>query len=181
MNSQIDMTAVAPISTSVVAATACPCSKRPRAMPRAPIVWKRAITAVVPKTTSPRRREEDDQRNPAHHVPADGQQDTHHEDHDDEVPQAHREKILEPGPDRAIVLCRLFLASDAVSRFPGSSPAADFAATASWSGRPIPGHESQRAIEPPALPRLRVGKRSGTRLRGEPLTHDRAMREFDPP
>ncbi len=53
MNSNDDMNVVATINTSVVVATASACANSPLACPNEPIVWNRAITAVVPITTSP--------------------------------------------------------------------------------------------------------------------------------
>ncbi len=86
--------AVAMTRTRVVVATASACATSPLASPREPMVWNRAMTAVVPMTTSPERREEDDQSDPAHRIADNREDHAQRDDEDEEMPEPHGNLVL---------------------------------------------------------------------------------------
>ena len=84
------MIVVAMIKTRAVVATASAWAKSPLASPSEPMVWKRAITAVVPITTSPERRQKHDQGNPADRVAHDRKDQAECQNEDKKMPESHR-------------------------------------------------------------------------------------------
>ena len=89
MNSQIDMTAVAKKSTSVVAATACVCSKQAAGHADGADGLEERQDRRGPEDHFAERRHENDQRDPAHRVADDAQQDAQHQDQEHEMPEPH--------------------------------------------------------------------------------------------
>ena len=87
------MMAVAMIRTSAVVATASAWANSPLASPSAPIVWKSARIAVVPKTTSPSAVTKTISATRPDRVADDRQDQAQGQDHDEEMPETHRSQV----------------------------------------------------------------------------------------